>query len=166
MPTMECATELPLADSEQGDSPIQSACAATEAKAKSPKGLIFGFAATVAAGLALTSWYVGARIVSADETAPAVAPAPVIPSPAQSPLAQTEWSAVPSVDLYLQVAALGARQDANFVRSLESRGFRARIASGNAGTHILIGPYSTPREMEQAQRKLESAGILAIETAE
>jgi len=162
MATMECASDLPLADSEQVDSQTQIAGPATEAKSKSPKGLIFGFAFTVTAGLALASWYVGARIVAADETAAAVVSAPVS---AQSPLAQTEWSALPSVDLYLQVAALGARQDANFVRSLESRGFRAHIESGKSEAHILIGPFDTPLQMEQAQRKLESAGILAIETA-
>jgi hypothetical protein len=182
MQTMDCAPELALADPGPADPPIELAAPASGEQSKSPKAVVFGFAATVTVGLALASWYVGARIVSGDETTPpapaasvqkpvsapvapvppAVAPAPVV----QSSLAQAEWSPVTSVELYLQVAGLGARQDAGFVRSLESKGFHARIASGNADTHILIGPFSTSRQLEKAQRKLQSAGILAIETAQ
>ncbi len=110
MSSMECATELPLADSEQGDSQIEIASPASGAKSKALKGLVFGFAVTVTAGLALASWYVSARIVSADKTAPAPAP------------------------------------------SLQR-------------SYILIGPFTTREQMEQAQRKLQSAGHLAIETA-
>jgi hypothetical protein len=82
-------------------------------------------------------------------------------------MAEAYWYAVPPpVDLYLQVAGLGPKQDAEFVRSLQSKGFHAQIQNpDNDNARVLIGPFSTHAEMEQKQRKLQSGGILAVETA-
>jgi len=99
------------------------------------KGLLFGLASVIV-GLALGIWYVGVRIVSADEIVPATA-------------------------LYLQVADLGPKADQDSVRSLENEGFRPQVMARG----ILIGPFSTHAELEKAQSKLQSAGVLAVETA-
>ena len=72
---------------------------------------------------------------------------------------------MPPTSLYLQVAGLGPKQDAGFVRSLQTKGFRAQVQARDETARILIGPFSTHAEMEQAQRKLQSAGVLAVETA-
>jgi hypothetical protein len=107
------------------------------------RGMLFGFA-SVTVGLALGIWYVGVRIVSADEIVPA-----------------TNSSA-----LYLQVASLGSKQAEDSVRSLEDIGFRAQVqARDEDHARILVGPFSNHGELEQAQRKLQSAGVLAVETA-
>lgn len=115
------------------------------------KGLLFGFA-SVTVGLALGIWYVGVRIVSADEIVPATS--------TNGPFTKDARA------LYLQVAGLGPKQGQDSVRSLENEGFRAQVQSRDEDhARILIGPFSTHAEMEQAQRKLQSAGVLAVETA-
>jgi cell division protein FtsN len=139
-----------------------------------------GFAATVTIGLALASWYVGVRIVAADEVAPAstptaavavvAAPAPTPSAPApvsENSIAEAFWYTVPPANLYLQVAGIGPKQDAGFVKSLHAKGFGARLQVGDKADNarILIGPFSTRAEMEQAQRKLQSTGVLAVESA-
>jgi cell division septation protein DedD len=178
MPATECATEIALPNLPREvpqDAPPQPA---SQGAASRPlKGLLLGFAATVTVGLALASWYVGVRIVSADEVAPsnATTTAPVIaapvPPPAAAPASATEtsmaeafWYTVPPTVLYLQVAALGPKQDASFVRSLQTKGFHAQVQARDEDSRILIGPFSTRAAMEQAQRKLQSTGVLAIET--
>lgn len=172
MTTTDCATDIAMNDIQEDE--IQGTQQVCEAGSKPLKGLFFGFAATVTAGLALTSWYVGVRIVTADEvppssaaqnSAPAVRPSPT-PSPASKPV--VALTAQPA-ELYLQAAALGPKQDASFVRSLEAKGFRAHVqvpgsAPGNHDSRILIGPFPSRVDMEQAQLKLQSAGVLAIET--
>ncbi len=143
------------------------------------KGVFFGFAATVTIGLALASWYVGVRIVAADEvpspataaTAPVNIPAPpppaaAAPSAAENSIAEAYWYSVPPADLYLQVAGLGPKQDADFADALRAKGFDAQVQmQDGAATRILIGPYSTRSQMELEQRKLQSQGILAVETS-
>jgi cell division protein FtsN len=62
------------------------------------------------------------------------------------------------------VAGLGPIQDASFVRSLQTKGFSAQIQARDDDSLILIGPFSTRAAMEQAQRKLQSTGVLAIES--
>jgi hypothetical protein len=124
---------------------------------------------------------------------PAAAPPPAAPQLSAPPVASPEVSAVAQVvgsnpsssranlapaEIYLQVASLSPRQDAEFVRSLRAKGFRAQIGpkdvqSGDPEVQsgpkeppsILIGPYSTHTALKQAQRKLQSGGVLAIETA-
>jgi cell division septation protein DedD len=172
MPTTECAIDviLPNPQSENSQDAIP------QRTSRPLKGLLFSFAATVTVGLALASWYVGVRIVSADEVAPSNATsAPVIavpvPPPAAAPVSAAEnsmaeafWYTVPPTILYLQVAGLGPKQDANFVRSLQNKGFHAQVQAQDDDSRILIGPFSTHAAMEQAQRKLQSAGVLAIES--
>jgi cell division protein FtsN len=172
MPTTECAIDVALPNSQSEDSQ-----AASQGTSRPLRGLLFGFAATVTVGLALASWYVGVRIVSADEVAPssATTSAPVIAAPvpraaaapasaAEASIGEAFWYTVPPTVLYLQVAALGPKQDASFVRSLQIKGFHAQVQAGDDGSRILIGPFSTHAKMEQAQRKLQSEGVLAIET--
>ena len=172
MPATECAIDVALSNSQSEDQQD-----ASPQRASRPlRGSLFGFAATVTVGLALASWYVGVRIVSADEVAPSnPTTAPVIatpvPAPAAAPASATEnsvgeafWYTVPPTVLYLQVAGLGPKQDSIFVRSLQTKGFRAQVQTRDDDSGILIGPFSTRAAMEKAQRKLQSTGVLAIET--
>lgn len=188
MSTRDCATEI-APDAQSSDSPgpdslsnalqVEAERQASGGKSKSLKGLLFGFAATVTIGLALASWYVGVRIVAADEIAPSSTPAPssaaptlaAEPSGAADPTAIAEdaltdayWYTAPPADLYLQVAGLGPKRDEGFVKSLQAKGFPARIQTGD-DTHILIGPYSSRAGLEEGRRQLQSAGVLAVEAA-
>jgi hypothetical protein len=169
MPSTDCATE---------DFQIETAMRPSGGTSKPLKGLFFGFAATVTVGLALASWYVGVRIVAADEIAPrtpantpvSVATAPqaaVVPQAAAvNSMAQASWYSPPPAVIYLQVAGLGPKRDAGFVRTLLSRGFHAQVETRkDNNSRVLIGPFSTQAEMELAQRKLHGAGVLAVETA-
>jgi len=183
MTTTDCATDMamPSAPSEDSrDETMELAPQrAVDGASKPLKSLLLGFAATVTVGLALASWYVGVRIVDTDEVSPGSATAavpaasvPVVipstpPAASDEALAQAYWSTVPPADLYLQVAGIGAKQDAGFVKSLAAKGFRAQLQGGDRADNgrILIGPFSTHAEMEQAQRKLQSAGVLAVESA-
>jgi hypothetical protein len=171
MPTTDCASE---------DLQIETSALAPGETSKPLKSLFFGFAATVTVGLALGTWYVGVRIVAADEVGPTSGPSSAIPrAPVSATPAPTAAAASPAVSgdsmaqayllppavLYLQVEGLGSKQDKSFVRSLQSRGFRARVqALDEDESRILIGPFSTRPELELAQRKLQGAGVLAVET--
>jgi cell division septation protein DedD len=181
MPTTDYATDIGLPDSESYESQPDAGPAAPGPDSKSLKSIFIGFAATVSIGLALASWYVGVRIVSADEVAvPDAAPSsvttasanatlapptPQAPTPATAPPAAAQAMAhTPS--LYLQVAVLGNKRDAIFVRSLVARGFRAQLQPLNEDdARIIIGPFSTHTEMKRAQHRLRSVGVLAIQTA-
>ena len=169
MPSTDCATE---------DLPLETALRTSGGTSKPLKGLFFGFAATVTVGLALGTWYVGVRIVAADEVRPSstsnTVPVSVTTAPpAAAPqavtadsMAEAYWYNVPPAVFFLQVAGLGPKQDARFVRSLQGRGFHAQAQARDDGnSRILIGPFSTRAEMELAQRKLQGAGVLADETA-
>jgi len=170
MSTSQCATDAGLADQQAGL--VQGV--ATGAS-KLLKGLLIGFATTVTIALALASWYVGVRIVAANEAIPASSPAPVLHAPAVPPAAQPDstaenfWDSVaqPTPALYLEVASLGIEEDAVFVQRLEEKGYRARIkvAANQEDGRILIGPFSARSALEHAQRKLRSAGVLATEAA-
>jgi hypothetical protein len=175
MPTTDCETHVALPDPQGFDCQVEVSRRRSRGTSRPLKGLFFGFAATVTIALALASWYVGARIVSADDVSMAgsgrvgaVAETVASPQPSQQlaedAIAEAYWYTVPPPEFYLQVAALGKRQDAAFVRSLRGRGFRAEVrgSQGEDG-RILIGPFSTHAEMERAQSKLESWGVLAIE---
>lgn len=175
MPTTDYATDTALPDVPCDDSHVDS-LQPNDGASKPLRGLLFGFAATVTIGLALASWYVGLRIVADGQAgrssiASRVPAAPTsVPVPAAAPadteesMAEAFWYTLPPSDLFLKVAGLGPRQDSNFVRSLLATGFRARLQAGQKdNAWILIGPFSTRAEMEEAQRKLRSVGILAVE---
>jgi cell division protein FtsN len=170
MPTTECATEIAQPNTQSDASQPDCTPPAAAQASRLLKGLLLGFAATVTIGLGLASWYVGVRIVAADEIAPSSAP---IAAPALAPravakdsMAETFWYTVPSANLYLQTAGLGPQQDAGFVRSLQAEGFKAHVQVGDEGhSRILIGPFPTQAEMERGRRKLQSVGVLSVETA-
>lgn len=160
MPTTDCTTDAALPDAPGFDCQIGVSGRAPQRTSRPLRGLFFGFAATVTVGLALASWYVGVRIVSADELTAA--------GPARPGAAVAETVAASRTILarqfFLQVAGLGEKQDAAFMRALEDRGFRASEdrASQEAG-RILIGPFSTRDDMERARNELQFRGVLAIE---
>jgi hypothetical protein len=186
MPTTDCATDTSLPPSPSEELQIDATEQAYQGTSKPLRGLFFGFAATVTVALALATWYLCVRIVAADQvpapraiaggsanstTAPPLAPPQVVTpeTVTTDSMGEAYWYTVPPVELYLQVAGLGPKQDADFVMSLQSKGFRAQIQmQQNRNTdnaRILIGPYSTRTELEQGQRKLQSQGVLAVETA-
>ena|SRR5579863_9357546 len=137
MPTTDCVADITPPASKSEDSPIDAPPQASSGTSRLLKGLLFGFAATVTIGLALGIWYLGVRIVASH----------------------------PAGELYLQIAGFGSDQDSSFARSLQAEGFHAQVNLGAGGhARILIGPFSTHAETEQAQRKLRSAGLLAVET--
>jgi cell division septation protein DedD len=180
MPT-DCATDMALPDSQSCESPIEAELRASDGASKSLRGVFFGFAASVTIGLALASWYVGVRIVSADEVAPAprvpvtavqASPthpsteAPPTPAAVENSIAEAYLYTAPPTELFLQVGGLGPKQDARFVRSLQAKGLPAQVQARVTDTsRILIGPFSSHTELERAQRKLQLSGILAIEAA-
>jgi SPOR domain len=154
MPTTDCIADITLPDSPAEDSPIEAAPRASDKTSKPLKGLLFGFAATVTVGLALGSWYVGLRIVASNAVISKV------PIPSAPP------AAVPPAKVYLQIAGLGAKRDAGLVSSLEAQGLRAQVQEGNSGDAcILVGPFSSQAELEQGRQKLQSAGVMTVETA-
>jgi|SRR5271165_1061529 len=169
MSTSQCATDPGLADQQ-----VDVVQGVATGASKLLKGLLIGFAATTTIALALASWYVGVRIVAANQAIPASSPAPVPHPPAVMPAqpdsaASNSWDTVagPAPPLYLEVASLGREKDSSFVKRLEKKGFGARIdAAANRGDgRVLIGPFSARSELEEAARKLRSAGVLATETA-
>jgi hypothetical protein len=148
MPTTDCATDI-APPPPQIDEQIESAPASAGAS-KLLKGLLIGFAATVTIGLALGIWYLGVRIVAANGSAQQSTAAPL-----------------PSMgEFYLQVGALGPERDEAFSNALQAKGFLAQIQTRDAGhSRILIGPFLTRFDLDQAMQKLQSDGILAVETA-
>lgn len=178
MPT----TESTIAET---DSPVESppveAGQQSDPKASKPlKNLLVGFAATVTIGLGLALWYLTNRIVKAGEVTPSApsrvvvtnvgeARAAVVPSqPAvqEQSIADTYRYAVSPAPapLYLQLASLGPKEDAKFVKRLRAKGFQAEIHSRvNEDTRLLVGPFFSHAELDRAKAKLERAGVLAIE---
>ena len=104
--------------------------------------------------------------------------APAGPSTPEAAMAEAYWYTVapPPPELYLEVAGLGPRKDSSFVKGLEAKGYRASVvrsaadrsatksAANPGNTRILIGPFAGRRALEKAERKLQSAGVLAVET--
>lgn len=185
MSTTECAASVPLPGSSAADQPDDDAHLdfphdAPNRASKLLRGLLISFAATVTLGLALTTWYVATRMVAESSRNYRTSPPPDIhtaqnsaePTPApplsaaEASIAESYWYTVPRGDVYLQVAGLGPKQDADFAQSLEAQGFRAQMQMRDgAVTRVLIGPFSTRAEMEKEKRKLLLAGVLAVETA-
>jgi cell division septation protein DedD len=69
--------------------------------------------------------------------------------------------------VFLEVAGLGAKQDALYVKKLRAKGFTARVDVGDKADdrRILIGPFADRPAVDKAQRKLQAQGILALERA-
>ena len=112
MTTTDCATEIPAL---QGESSQDAPRSFSSEASKPLKSLLWGFGATVTIGLTLATWYVGVRIVAADEVAPAAASAsssaniaPANSAPAQVVQAvATIQAATPPANLgFLAVQAL------------------------------------------------------------
>jgi cell division septation protein DedD len=171
MSPTECATDTsPLAPE------VEPVHARPDHGSRLLKRLLIGFATTVTVALTLAGWYVSGRIVASDEThfsAPATPVAPVA-APQAVPVSVIAVDPAPQVvatppapELYLQVATLGAKQDAKYIRQLEAKGFHAKVDfdSKEEVSRILIGPYSQRAALEKAQRKLATTGILAMESA-
>lgn len=154
MSTSQCVTDPGLADTAP-----EGASEPASRSSRLLKGLLIGFAVTVAIGLGLTSWYVGSRIVSANVAANVVT---VTPPKPPAPVIQP-----PPVELYLEVAGLGAVRDLSFVKRLDAQGYRARVerAATHQDTRILIGPFAERSSLEEAERRLQSHGVLAMEAA-
>jgi cell division septation protein DedD len=159
MSTSQCVTDPGLAESAP-----EGAAELASSSSRLLKGLLIGFGATVAIGLGLTSWYVGSRIVAAN--------APPPPSlnhlPAKTPQAPpAPVLHPPPPELYLEVAGLGPRRDLSFVQRLDAQGYRARVerAATHDDTRILIGPFAERSSLEEAEHRLQSQGVLAMEAA-
>jgi len=170
MSTTDCATAIAPPDLQSEDSQIETPNPSPAGASKTLKGLLIGFTATVAIGLALGTWYLSVRIVAAGAAAaPSVVTGRSVssaPAPPPAPPQVTVPPPAAPADLYLHVAGLGPQQDVDFVRSLHAQGFRAQVQTADTDdARILIGPYSSQAEMEQAQHKLQSAGVLSAETA-
>lgn len=153
MTTSDYAVDSALNDIIEDQTPV----AAASEKRSSKKGLLFGFGATVTVGLGLTIWYLGTRIVTAD--------APVS-TPAQPRATAPSITPAPPRAFFLEVPALGPKQDSVFLRTLDAKGLHAEVETPDAGaTRILIGPFATQVESQQAQRKLAGDGVLALEAS-
>ncbi len=136
------------------------------------KAAFTSFACLVTMGLALGCWYVGDRILAAGRVRPNDPPAASQPAEPAKPQAQqpvvdkSPQELLPlALEYYLEIAALGTAEDANYVAHLRANGFAARMetASDEKVGRILIGPYSSTRDFRRAQRKLTGAGVLARE---
>jgi cell division septation protein DedD len=172
MPISRCATDPKLADPQ-----AERAQKLSQGASRPLKRMLVGFAATVTIGLALASWYVGVRIVAANEAAPASTAvntpakvstsraAPALQPPALAPPVPAPTPVTPPPGLYLQVAGLGPRQGASFVKGLAAEGYRTRMgsATNQEDGRILIGPFAGRSALEKAERKLQSTGVLALE---
>jgi hypothetical protein len=170
MATSDCASDLassnaPVDENVQEDgqmhgAQIEAPLGAFDGASRRLRALFFGFAATVTLGLALGSWYVGLRIVAVNQAVPSRAS-----SPGRENLGAGPAPAEPSAGLYLELAGLGPAQDAGFAKLLEAQGLHVRQSGDQNNARILIGPFPTHVEMQQAQRTLQSAGVLTSETA-
>lgn len=163
MTTTECAANS-VALNDTNDHQAPDPPASEERASKSLKGLFVGFAATVTVGLGLTIWYLGSRMVAADSPAPPIAAPPIAAPVSAAPsraVAPDVPPPAPPPAFYLEMPALGPKQDDAFVRSLEARGFHAE----SSDTRIRIGPFATSIDMQQAQRNLEADGVLALATS-
>jgi len=168
MSSMECVNESDAVLSESDPS------------AKLRSRVYVGFAGTVALGLSLAGWYVGGRILAAEQSSSVPSPLvtskeivtpmpeikPVQAIPAEVPPAPAQEATKPAPQLFLEVAGLGTKQDALFIKKLRAKGLSARVDAASKeedDRRILIGPFSEPQAIQKAQRKLQAQGILALE---
>jgi hypothetical protein len=170
MTTNDCATKTAMPASQGEDLIIEVPQPSAVGVSKPLRSLLVGFGITVAVGLTLASWYVGVRIVSAEERSTPPAPLLVIaPIPAsEDSMAEAYWYTVPPAHFFLQVDGTGTQHDADLVKSLQAMGFSAQVQDAKSESkyghvRLLIGPFSTHIELRQAQRKLESTGVVAVE---
>lgn len=103
----------------------------------------------------------GASAAATATTSPGPASTEQTPKVAQPVVAP----APPVPQFFLEVAGLGARQDALFVKRLRTKGLSALIDSGSDKDprRILIGPFADHQAVEKAERKLQAFGVLALE---
>jgi len=175
MSSVECATEPGPAFNE---APV--ARSDSDPAAKLRTRVFFGFGSAMALGLSLAGWYVGGRILAAEQTPAVSTSTPVTVSsavsvPAPEPVQKTspppepvpQVQAPPAPQLFLEVAGLGVKQDALFMKKLRARGLPALIDSGtdHQARRILIGPFADRQAVDKAQRKLQAFGVLALERA-
>jgi cell division septation protein DedD len=179
MSSLECVSESEIVLSEP------------DPNAKLRTRVYMGFAGTMALGLSLAGWYVGGRILAAEQPSPVTiaSPAVISPSlPSAAPVITAKESsasvqpvqaadlrpevveapaAPPAPQVFLEVAGLGSKQDALYVKKLRAKGFSARIDVGDKADdrRILIGPFADRQAVGKAQRKLQAQGILALERA-
>ena len=184
MSSMECVNESEAVLSEPDPS------------AKLKTRVYMGFAGTMALGLSLAGWYVGGRILAAEQSSPVTVaiPSVISPSQASAPQVMTQEAATPesgstviqpvqasdlhpevvehtvaapAPQVFLEVAGLGEKQDASYVKKLRAKGFSARVDAGSSEDvrRILIGPFADRQAVDKAQRKLQAQGILALERA-
>jgi cell division protein FtsN len=77
--------------------------------------------------------------------------------------ADAEWNTVDpqSGELYLQLAAMGPNSTKEYLKTLDAKGIRTRIAPGPSEHlyRIVIGPYAEKSELEKEQTELEKEGI-------
>jgi hypothetical protein len=133
--------------------------------------IFYGFGGTMALGLSLAGWYVGGRILAAEQPVPAKAavtanqPAIQTVPAADVPQKALELPNLPAPEKFLEVEGLGVKQDALFVRRLRAKGLHARIEIGPGwdSRRILIGPFEGQSAVEKVERKLQMQGILALE---
>ncbi len=170
MSSMECATE-PGHVFNDG----QVAQSATDPAGKLRTRVFFGFGSAMALGLALAGWYVGGRILDAEQT-PAQNELSVTIAAAEKHVPEVQPQTVvepvrpvevvpPAPQLFLEVAGLNAKQDARFVKKLHARGLPALVDAGtdHDARRILIGPFADRQALEKAQSKLQVFGVLALE---
>ncbi len=114
-------------------------------------------------GLALSGWYLGSRIASAD--AAPVTSNTAVAGPIAPPVPAEDLIPLPP-EPYLQLPALGTAEDMDYVVKLHARGYPAfvEIGQGNPVGCILIGPFAGPEERKRIERRLAATGALAVET--
>jgi hypothetical protein len=194
MPATDCAADITLSHLETSHVPVEDAqleiqTARPQGLSRALKALLIAFAGTTTVALGLAIWYLGNRIAAPGNGAPSIATAatfPAIAAPWNASLANSQNAArlalspwpvdafapiersagyVPPVNLYLAIAGLGIKPDNGMANSLRARGYRAQVQMRDgATTRILIGPFSTQLEREQAERTLRWTGILTVET--
>ena len=90
--------------------------------------------------------------------------APTVQTPHAAP--ENPQTGLPLVlEYYLQIASLGASQDANYMKQLGEKGYRTQFDAAAAGrdARILVGPYSDESALRRARERLIASGVLAIE---
>ena len=99
-------------------------------------------------------------VVSASPAKPTLATP--VEAAAPSNVAPT-WNTVDpqSGELYLQLAAMGPNSTNDYLKMLEGKGIRPRIAPGPSDNlhRIVIGPYPDKAALEKEQKELEAAGV-------
>ena len=96
-------------------------------------------------------------------TEPLATPPRVEKAAASDSSVEAAWNTVDpqSGELYLQLAAMGPNSTKEYLKTLDAKGIRTRIAPGPSEHlyRIVIGPYADKSELEKEQTELEKEGI-------